>query len=94
MTWSRRHVIDPTLNLEEILQSRPENKKYDKHTSRESWTFSPKRNEACSLLINGVICKKPPWRIKNSMSSKYKKAHKLETVKCILEKTIMLLETS
>ena len=26
------------------------------HTSREPWTFSPKRNEACGLLINGVIC--------------------------------------
>ena len=43
------------------------------HTSREPWTSSPKGNEACSLLINGVICEKPPWSMKkSSMSSKQK----------------------
>ena len=47
-TLSRRHVIDPTLNLEEIFQKRPENKKYGTHTYRERYTFSPKRNEACT----------------------------------------------
>ena len=63
------------------------------HTSRGPWTFSPKRNEACSLLINGVICEKPPWRIK-TVCLRNKNAHKLETLKCILEKTTTLLETS
>ena len=42
------------------------------HSCREHWAFSLKRNEACSLLINGVICEKPPWRIKRCISSKQK----------------------
>ena len=51
----------------------PRNKKYGTDTSREPWTSSPKGNEASSLLINGVICEKPPWSMKkSSMSSKQK----------------------
>ena len=39
------------------------------HThSQGALNFSPKRHEACSFLINQVICRKPPWRIKTSMS--------------------------
>ena len=48
-----------TLNLEEILQKPPENKKYGTRTSRECYTFSLKRNEACSHFIDGVISEKP-----------------------------------
>ena len=72
MTWSKRHVIDPTLSLEKIPERGPRNKKYG-NTSREPWTFIPERNKAGSLLINDVICEKPPWTIKSCMSSKQKK---------------------
>ena len=34
VTLSRKHVIDPTLNLEEILQKQPKNKKYGTHIQR------------------------------------------------------------
>ena len=66
---SRRHIIDPTLNLEKILQVGQLARNLT-HISREPWTFCPNRNEPCSLFINGVICKKPPWKIKNCISSK------------------------
>ena len=34
VTLSRKHVIDPTLNLEEILQKQPRNKEYGTHIQR------------------------------------------------------------
>ena len=64
-----------------------------RHTYIEPLPFSFKRNEACSLLINRVICEKPP-NDKKTVYLRNKKAQKLETLKCTLEKTIMLLETS
>lgn len=69
VTLIRRHFIEPALNLEKILQRGPVDKKYGTHVYR---TFIPKKNKACSTVINGIICKKSSWRIKNSMSSKEK----------------------
>ena len=48
-----------------IVEKRARNNKFDTHThthththtSREPWTFTTKKNEACSFLINGVTCK-------------------------------------
>ena len=60
---SRRHVIDPTLNLEEILSFwlllKATRKQEIWHTHPENIILSPKRNEVCSLFINGIICEKP-----------------------------------
>ena len=64
------------------------------HTSKEPWTSSPKRNEACSLLINGVICEKPPWSMKKQYVFETKWIINWKPPKRILEKTTTLLETS
>ena len=61
------------------------------HTVREPWDFSPKRNETCCLLINSYFRKTLG---KKQYVFETKKSHKLETLKCILKKTAMLLETS
>ena len=61
------------------------------HTSREPWTFTPKKNKDCSLLLNRIICENPPEGEKTTCL-RNKNAHKLDTVKCVLEKAAMLLD--
>ena len=55
-------------------------------------------HQACYRLnfkpMNWVICEKPLWRMKSSNVFETKKSHKLETLKCIFEKTLVLIETS
>ena len=60
--------------------------------SREPGTFSPERNEACSYLINRVICKKISVKDKKQRVFEIKKAQKLESLERILTKTAVLLE--
>ena len=52
------------------------------------------KNNACSIPINEVICRKTPRRAKKSIHFQNKRTHNLETIEGIHKKNATLLETS
>ena len=93
--YSRRHVIDPTLKLQEILQ---------RQLRKKTWHIHPQNIELLALkemkLVDFLYSYKCSYLRKTSVKDKKtvclrnKKVHNLETLECILEKTTMLLKTS
>ena len=85
---SRRHVRDPTSNLEEIRQR---NKKQE---IQKTLKFYPFKKWSLQLSYKWSYFQQTSFKDKKTVCLRNKKAHKLETLKCILEKTIILLQTS